>query len=468
MDKVRDNNIQRNDNLKKEQDKQDVKEHYGLLTATTMIIGIVIGSGIFFKSDDVLIYTGGDARLGVLVFCIGAFSIIFGSLTLIEFSIRTKKNGGFVGYYEDFISKNVASGFGWFQTFVYYPSITAVVSWVASLYVFTLLGIQASLELQIILGFILMTILYVLNIISVRIGGHFQNISTVIKLIPLIGFAIIGFFWAAPNPAIPTGIEVIKKSSVGLRWVAALTPIAYSYDGWTIATSITNEVKNPKRNMSLALVIGPLTVLSVYLLYFLGLSNMLGAEYLMSTGNDAVNMAGELIFGSNGSKIILIFVIIAVLGVVNGITLGSLRMPQALASKKMIPNSDKIAMIQPKIGLSLGSCFISYSISAIWLVFHYFTQKSGILKGSDVSEISIVFSYTCYIVLYIKVIKMWKDKTIGSFFKGIICPVFAILGSLIILIGGIVTNPFYVILFMLISFLVCIIGYIYYKKVNSI
>lgn len=464
MDKARDNNRQSNINIQHGQANQESKAHYGLLTATTMIIGIVIGSGIFFKSDDVLIYTGGDTRLGVLVFCIGAFSIIFGSLTLIEFSIRTKKSGGFVGYYEDFISKRVASGFGWFQTFIYYPSITAVVSWVASLYVFTLFNIQASLEIQVILGFVFLTIIYILNIISVKIGGHFQNVSTVLKLIPLIGFAIIGFFWGNPNPEIPAGIEVIEKSNVGLRWVAALTPIAYSYDGWTIATSITNEVKNPKKNMSLALVLGPLIVLGVYLMYFLGLSNMLGAEYLMSTGNDAVDMAGELIFGGNGSKIVLIFVIIAVLGVVNGVTLGSLRMPQALASKKMIPNSKKVAMIQPKIELSIRSCFISYFTTVIWGAFHYLTQKSGILKGSDVSEISIVFSYTCYIVLYIKVIKMWKDKIIDGIFKGIICPIFAILGSLIILIGGIVTNPFYVITFMVICFMVCVVGYIYYKK----
>lgn len=467
MEKAREHKRNSNINAESQQDRKEAKANYGLLTATTMIIGIVIGSGIFFKSDDVLIYTGGDAKLGALVFCIGAFSIIFGSLTLIEFSVRTKKNGGFVGYYEDFISKRVACGFGWFQTFIYFPSVTAVVSWVASLYIFSLFNIEAGLEAQIILGFLLMTMIYALNIISVKVGGYFQNASTILKLIPLIGLAIIGLFWGASNPEIPAGIEIIEKSKVGLRWVAALTPIAYSYDGWTIATSITNEVKNPKKNMSLALVIGPLVVLGVYLMYFLGLSNMLGTEYLMSTGNNAVNKAGELILGSNGSKIIVIFVIISVLGVVNGVILGGLRMPQALASKNMIPNSEKIAEIQPKVGLSLSSCFISYVTAVIWLVLHYLTQKNGILRNSDVSEISVVFSYTCYIVLYIKVIKMWKDKIVDSFFKGMICPIFAILGSLIIFTGGIVTNPFYVIIFMITCFIVCIAGFLYYKRTNK-
>ena len=91
-----------------------MKANYGLGTAITMIIGIVIGSGIFFKSDNILAFTGGSVPLGILVFCIGAFGIIFGCLTLSELSMRTEKNGGVVGYYEDFISKKLAAAFGWF------------------------------------------------------------------------------------------------------------------------------------------------------------------------------------------------------------------------------------------------------------------------------------------------------------------------------------------------------------------
>lgn len=442
---------------------ENKKEHYGLITATTMIIGIVIGSGIFFKSDDVLKYTGGNVGLGVLVFCIGAFSIIFGSLTLTELSIRTRKNGGVVGYYEDFISTEIASGFGWFQTFIYYPTINAVVSWVAAIYTCLLFGIKATLETQIIIGFAFMVIFFAINILSIKLGGYFQNLSTIIKLIPLLTLAIVGIFWGVSNPEIPAGIKTIFKSNVGLGWLAALAPIAYSFDGWIIATSITNEVKNPKKNMPLALIIGPIVVLGVYVLYFLGLNNMLGAEYIMSTGNDAVNKAGELLIGVNGAKIILIFVIISILGVVNGLTLGTLRMPQALASKNMIPGSKKVAKVSPKLQLSLWSCSISFIASTFWLLIHYVTQKSGILGASDVSEISIVFSYACYTLLYIKVIKMKKDKIITSFFKGIICPVFALLGSAIILIGGILSNPKFVPIFIIFCGAICIIGFLYYQ-----
>ncbi|NLK75288.1 MAG: amino acid permease [Clostridiales bacterium] len=258
-------------------------KHYGLMTAISMIVGIVVGSGIFFKGDDVLKYTGGNVLLGVLVFCIGAFGIIFGSLTLIEFSVRTKKNGGVAGYFEDFISKSIASGFGWFQTFVYYPTLIAVIGWVCGIYTCSLLGLDNTLELEIILGLLHIVIFYVINIVSVKVGGYFQNLTTIIKLIPLLGIAIISIFWSAANPTIPEGVELLTKSEVGIGWLSALVPIAYSFDGWVVATSITNEVRNPRKNMTLALIIGPIIVLGVYILYFLGLNKFLGPDYILST-----------------------------------------------------------------------------------------------------------------------------------------------------------------------------------------
>ncbi|PXV93836.1 amino acid/polyamine/organocation transporter (APC superfamily) [Lachnotalea glycerini] len=446
---------------------ENTKEHYGLFTATTMIIGIVIGSGIFFKSDDVLLYTGGNVLLGVLVFCIGALSIIFGSLTITELSIRSKKDGGVIGYYEEFISTEAANAFGWFQTLVYYPTINAVISWVAAIYLLSLFHVDETLEAQIIIGFIIFTFIYAINTFSYKMGGHIQNMSTIIKLIPLLLIASVGFFWKGSIPIIPSDVTVITKTTVGFKWLTALAPIAYSFDGWIIATSITNEVKNPKRNMSLALIIGPIVVLSVYLLYFLGLNQMLGAEFIMSTGNAGINMVGTLLFGKNGSSILMIFIIIAIVGVINGVSLGNIRLPQTLASKNMIPHSDKISKLHPKYEVSIPSVWISYVVTLIWMLIHYITQKTGILHGGDVSEIAIVFSYCCYTILYIKVIRMKKQKIIDSFFKGIICPILALAGSSIILCGGIISNPFYVICFIILCSLICSLGYSYSKFTNQ-
>lgn len=441
------------------------KKHYGLPTAIAMIIGIVVGSGIFFKGDDVLLYTGGSVGLGILVFCIGAISIIFGSLTLTELSIRTEKSGGVVGYFEEFISTKVAAGFGWFQTFAYYPSLIAVVCWVATIYTCSLFEVNASLEGQIAITFLYMILIYAMNFFSIRFGGYFQNFSTVVKLIPLIGIAIAGFFLQTVHPEIPAGTEVIQANqSVGMGWLSALIPIAFSYDGWIVATTISNEVKNPKRTMPLAFFIGPASVLAVYLLYFVGFCKLLGTEYIMTMGNGAVNKAGEYLFGSYGVKIMLVFVIIAVLGVANGMTLGSIRMPQALASKKMLPGYEKIEKIHPKYELSVASCAVSFVTTFVWLVLHYITQKTGILGNGDVSEIAIVFSYACFAVLYLKVFQMKKEGIVKSRFLGFFCPVLATIGSGTILLGGIISNPVYVPVFIVICFIICLFGFRYSKR----
>ncbi len=73
------------------------KNEYGLFTAITMIVGIVIGSGIFFKSDNILVATDGSIALGVLVFCIAAIAIIFGSLTISQLASRSSQSGGIIG-----------------------------------------------------------------------------------------------------------------------------------------------------------------------------------------------------------------------------------------------------------------------------------------------------------------------------------------------------------------------------------
>ena len=76
---------------------QSTNGRYNLITALAMIVGIVIGSGIFFKADNVLKYTNGNVALGVGVFVLAAVAIIFGSLSIAELAKRTDAHGGLIG-----------------------------------------------------------------------------------------------------------------------------------------------------------------------------------------------------------------------------------------------------------------------------------------------------------------------------------------------------------------------------------
>ncbi|OJF93753.1 APC family permease [Alkalibacterium sp. 20] len=437
------------------------REHYGLSTAISMIVGISIGSGIFFKSDDILQATGGSVWLGILVFLIGAFCVIFGSITMSQLASRSKKRGGVISYYEEFVSPRFASAFGWFQLFVYFPTITAVVSWVSGIYTISLLNLTPTLELQTLLGFGYLSFFFLMNYMSYKLGGRFQNITTVVKMIPLIGVALIGLFWSQGTPALPEGVAVVESSAVGWGFLAALAPIAFSFDGWIVSTSITQEVKQHHKNMPIALTVGPLIVLAVYLAFFLGMIAIVGTEYILSAGDQAISQIGYSIFGASGEKILLTFVLIAILGVVNGISLGYIRLPQTLASKSMIPFSEKIAQISDKEGLSPYAALSAYLITVFWLVVHFLTMRFDVLAGGDISEIAIVFSYVAYILLYVKVMGLKKTGVIKSTFLGTVAPVLGVIGSLVILLGGVISNPVYSPVFLLFSGAVCVLGYLY-------
>ena len=442
------------------------KKHYGLGTAVSMIVGICIGSGIFFKADDILGYAGGNVGLSILVFFIGACCVIFGNITLSQLAAQTDRPGGIVAYFETFISPKAAAAFGWFQMFAYYPSISVVVSWVAGIYTVMLFHFPNTLEVQVGIGAFYLIAFHFLNYFSLRLGGIFQNMATITKLIPLIGIGIIGFFWRAPLPE-TTEILTVPAQNIGWAWLAALAPIAFSFDGWAVSTSITHEVKNAKRTMPIALTIGPLIVLAVYVAYFLGMVAIVGPDYILQHQDATIYDIGTMLFGQYGGSLILIFILIAVLGVVNGLVLGNLRLPQALAEKGMIPNSQRIKVIDKRTLLSPYAALTSAGISLVWMLVHYLSQKTAILSGGDVSEIAIVFSYITYVFLYHKVIKMSQAGVITNPIFGKVFPILGMIGSAIIVIGGIISNPTFVPIFLLICGCIFTGGYLYYRKAKS-
>ncbi|MGG5461770.1 APC family permease [Clostridium sp. B9] len=411
---------------------------YGLFTAIGMIVGVVIGSGIFFKSDNILVATGGSISLGVLVFSIAAMGIIFGSLTISELASRNSKAGGIVTYAEESYNKSVACSFGWFHTFLYYPTLIAVVSWVTGIYTCILFGIEGTLEIQILIGLAVIGILFIFNVLSAKAGGYFQNASTVIKLIPLILIAVVGIAYGDPKTISPT--DVTNMQSLG--WISAIAPIAFSFDGWIVATAIGHEIKDPKKNLPKALIIAPLFILIMYIAYFIGISTFIGPEMVMELGDAHVDLAANRILGPMGAKIFIVFVIISIMGTVNGLLMGMIRLPYSLAIRGMFPKSDKISKMNEKVGIPVNSAMVGLIVVLFWVVIHYLTQKFGVLPNSDISEISITINYVLYVFLYLKVFRMGRSGEIKGIWRGMLNPILATIGSLIILIGS-MSNPLF-------------------------
>ncbi|NKF08075.1 APC family permease [Clostridium gasigenes] len=436
------------------------KNEYGLFTTVGMIVGVVIGSGIFFKSDNILVATNGSIALGVLLFCIAAIGIVFGSLTISELAARSSKAGGIITYAEESYNKSIACALGWFHTFLYYPTIIAVISWVSGIYICMLFGFNSTLEMQILIGLFIMTITYIMNILSAKLGGIFQNASTIIKIIPLIVIAIAGTLFGETSTVILSDITSMKS----FGWIAAIAPIAFSFDGWIMATSIGHEVKDSKRNLPKALVMAPLFILAIYLLYFVGISMYIGTETIMNLGDAHVALVANNLFGPFGAKIILTFVVISILGAVNGVIMGHTRLPYSLAIRGMFPKYKTFSKVNDKIGMPVQSSIIAFLISLIWLLAHYIILKSKILNNSDISEISITINYLLYIILYFKVFKMGISGEIKGLWRGKLNPILATVGSLIILAGSIQNSLFWVYASISLSVLIAAILFWKYQE----
>ena len=433
---------------------------YGLFTAITMIAGIVIGSGIFFKADDVLRYTQGNVSLGVIAFIISAIAIVFGSLTISQLAMRTDKPGGIIAYAEEFINPRIATAFGWYQTFLYFGTLIPVVSYVAAIYICSLFGIEQTIETTTILGFVIFVVIFGVNVISAKLGGIVQNIAMIIKLIPLILIAVFGIIFGEPASIFANDIHTIQTTGFASTWMTAFVPLAFSFDGWIVATSIGHEIKNSKKNLPLALICSPIIILICYLLYFVGINSLVGPDQVFELGNASADAAASMIFGDLGAKFLLICVIISVLGTLNGLTLGVIRMPYSLALRKMFPASEKISRVSTKLnGMPVNSAILVFVLVTITSIIRYFVHSK--FGFDDISEIFVSITYLNLILLYVAVFRLALKGEIKNKFMGYIVPILAIVGSIIFIIGAFTSKLF--IPSLIIAIIIIFFGYFYFK-----
>ena len=191
----------------------------------------------------------------------------------------------------------------------------------------------------------------------------------------------------------------------------------------------------------------------------------IGPENIMSLGDAHVDLVANKLLGPSGAKIVLIFVIISIMGTVNGLTLGLIRLPYSLAIRKMFPKADKVSIVSDKSGLPMNSAIISLVIVLTWYIIHYITVKFELMPNGDVSEIAITISYLLYMLLYIKVFKLGRDGEITSVWRGKINPILASIGSLIILFGS-MTNPMFF-AYAGICFIVLVGAIVYWKRYGT-
>ncbi|MEG2105045.1 MAG: APC family permease, partial [Oscillospiraceae bacterium] len=228
-----------------------MKEKYGLFTAIAMVVGIVIGSGVFFKAEKVLSATGGNQPLGILAWLIGGAIMIVCAYTFSTMATRYSYVNGIVDYAEVTMGNKYAYMVGWFMTMIYYPTLTSVLAWVSARYFCVLLGWSiAGPQCMAVAAFFLCSS-YAVNALSPVLAGKFQVTTTVIKLVPLFLMGIVGTIVGLSNGMTIQNFSTVVNpvASTGTALFTAVVATAFAYEGWIIATSINSELKNSKKNL---------------------------------------------------------------------------------------------------------------------------------------------------------------------------------------------------------------------------
>ena len=412
---------------------QKVKKQYGLWTGIAMVVGIVIGSGVFLKAGGVLALSGGDLKISLLAWLVGGIIMVASGFCFAVFATKITKYNGVVDYVETATNKKIGYGLAWLMTTFYYPIITSIVALFAGSYFFTMIGANVGLTdpANFLFAFGVVTLLVILNYFSPMLSAKFQISATVIKLIPILIIAVVGLFASFIIGDDFGIVNAFKENADGyvVSFGDAVKKTAFAYEGWVCATAINAELKDSKKNLPRALIGGTIAILAFYLIYYISLSACLGNAGTIIQDANAPIAVFESIMGKVGGLVFTFFILISCLGTVNGVTISCCRGMYTMSSRGMGIAPEKFSKLGKNQSVSLLSCLYGYGCITLMFIVWYLAMHNvwifGRLGGMD--EIVCAIIYAVYIAMYIYIMKNFKEYNV---FKRFIMPAIAIIGSL--------------------------------------
>ncbi|MCQ2475002.1 MAG: amino acid permease [Clostridia bacterium] len=458
----------------------ELKKKYGLVTAICMVVGIVIGSGVFFKAEKMLTLTNGDLPTALLSWLIGGLVLIISGYVFAVMGTQYEKVNGVVDYSEALVGKKYAYYVGWFMSTIYYPAMTSALAWLSARYTMDIFGFSAdSAQVMTLAGFYLI-ISYVINTLSPKLAGKLQVSMTIIKLIPLLTMAVVGIIYGISHGVITENMNsVVNEVSEGVFETAARNGIAtnlilpgvctsvFAYEGWVIATSINSELKDSKKNLPRALVFGAIVVVVIYMVYYIGISGSVSTADLLSNGGAKFAFTSRL--GNVFGTILTVFIAISCLGTLNGLTLASDRGFYSLAARNQGPAPRFLGKLDEATEMPSNASMIGLAFNAFWLFYFFMANLTDLagLEGVagwfmfDSTELPLICVYAFYIPVYFML--MVKGKGLNTF-KRFVMPVLAIGGAVLFMYAAVAAHGIKNVGFLIIALVIMIVGACFYKK----
>src|SRR5690348_3411045 len=297
----------------------------GVWDATMVVVGGVIGSGIFLTPATIAARTGSSTEQ-LLAWGAGGVLALIGALCYAELGARRPNaGGGYVNLREAF-GLIVAFVYGWNMLVVNYSGSLAAVATIFVQYAAAAVGVTLSGAEAPPYAIATIVLLACVNWFGIRAGALTQNILTVLKLAAIAALIVIGLIarGAPPPSAPPPPLNLLGFGGV-------LLPVLFAYGGWAYINNIAGEIREPQRNLPRALFFGMLLVAACYLLVNLAYLLVLDHEGLAASTAPAADLMGR-VFGESGKRIIAIGIAISTLGFCNISLIGAARVFQAMGA----------------------------------------------------------------------------------------------------------------------------------------
>lgn len=452
-----------------------LERKYGLFTAICMVAGIVIGSGVFFKAQTILQKTGGNMPLGIIAWLIGGMIMLSCLLTFSFMGQKYERVNGVVDYAEATMGKRYGYLMGWFSATIYFPSMTSILAWVSARYTMEFItSASPSFPMTIpveaggcligpecmALTLIYLCGAYTVNALSPRLAGKFQTSTTVIKLIPLALMAIVGLVYGLISGVLQDNFVTVATNvePVSSPLFASVSATAFAYEGWIIATSINSEIKDSKKNLPKALIIGGIIIIAVYLFYYIGVAGGASNHDLIEKG---ATIAFTNIFGNVLGNILNLFIAISCLGTLNGLMLGCSRCMFSIADRGNGPKPNVYKQVDRATNMPTNSAVFALIVCAAWFVYFYFSNLAAVWEGPfvfDPSELPIITIYLMYLPMFFQWMRKEKDQ---SLLRRFILPILASFGSAFMVLSCILSHRMACVWYIIVFAIIMLIGWLF-------
>jgi basic amino acid/polyamine antiporter, APA family len=318
----------------------------GLRDLVLLILGTVIGSGIFLVPGAVLKDVGNSLPLALSVWLLGGVLSLLGALTYGELSAMNPAAGGLYVYIRDCFGRFPAFLFGWVLFFVvstgsiatlavafsnYLGEFVALGHWSAKLVSLGMIGIIASV-----------------NVLGTRQSANLQNVTTAIKVAAIVGIA--GLLLWSGNRMQLTSIAAGSPMSLSSRLSGiglALVSVLWAYEGWQYATFAAGETVNPRRDFPLAFLAGTFALIGIYFLANLGYVAALGTAGAANSTRVAAT-ALATVLSPAAAKAVTLVILISIFSAAHSIALTASRVYYAMAKDGLFFH--RLAEVHPRFG----------------------------------------------------------------------------------------------------------------------